>query len=85
MPISHSRVVALTAIVIAIPLLPLGCSPNSDVRDTVDEPLERSVGGPPVPTLPGPGPVVFRFPVVEGWSAGEAPVAPPGFVVEARW
>ncbi|MGI9329100.1 MAG: PQQ-dependent sugar dehydrogenase [Gammaproteobacteria bacterium] len=42
----------------------------------------RSVDGPPVPQLPGPGGSTFKRPVVVGWQDGQQPIAPPGFQVE---
>jgi glucose/arabinose dehydrogenase len=44
--------------------------------------MPRSADGPLVPDLPPVSQGVFRQPVIIGWSANEAPKAPPGFVVE---
>lgn len=77
MPMSRGSIVTLT--VIAFEFVLSGCGQE---RSEADESTGRSAGGPPVPVLPDPGPVVFRFPIVVGWGADEAPVAPPGFVVE---
>ncbi|MAF84564.1 MAG: L-sorbosone dehydrogenase [Chromatiales bacterium] len=40
-----------------------------------------AAGGPAVPELPPPGPLVFRQPVIIGWPADGTPTAPPGFFV----